>query len=185
MNLTTQTSKLAALLASAAELETRHGDLKASLAGITRRRDAVIEKSAGPDDRQALDELAVLAAQEQLAARQLKLAECERNGLQARLLAESANTRDAARAALRKHRDALQKKLESALTAFYPDSADRAKAIESLRPVPPALFATDRARAAITGPVFTPGGGNGYATETTFAQAIIGAAQRTIALIEV
>lgn len=184
MNLKTQITKLAALLATAAEIQARLGELKTSLASLARRRDEVIEKAAGPDDRKALDELAVLAAQEQLAAHQLKIAERERDGLQARLLAESVNARDAATTALRNHRAAARKQLENALAASFPDAGERAKAIDSLRPIPPALFATQRASSALHGVHFTPAGGSGYTTETGFAEAILGAAQRAVDLIE-
>lgn len=178
------TQKLSNQLAKFGEIAARIQKCQSELARIRQERDATIEAASGPDDAAALEKLSVLASQESLVARQLQLAQRERDGQSAALLNEATGTRSAAMAALCKRRAALESKLADQIAEFYPTVKGRRSAIASLRPHPPAIWRCNKLLDGLAAQQYTPGKAGsvpGCNTEEGFARSVLRMAERAVA----
>lgn len=171
------TKNLIALIALHAEITERQASRRKVIAEIIADKDGIISSASGPDDSKALEKLNVLASQEAMAQRQLKIDEREMAGLAARLLNEADTVKGKTVKALVAKRDAVMARLDSKFAAEYPDANDRRKAIASLKPVPRELYLVRRRIDSFSGYRFDPQ----HTDEFKYARQILGMVAQSVA----
>lgn len=135
-------NNLSALLALAAETETRLKALRGRREAIRLAREKIFAE-ADPDDDAALQELGKHGAQDHLLGLQMERCGRELAGLSPTLLAEVAHIRQTLGKRVRTGRDKLLAELDSSLAVHYPNQNDRAR-IMARPPRPPAVVALER-----------------------------------------